>query len=125
MHCLPLKILGHGDPYNAGDDLAAFYQPVWRETKIGEYSFANRFWANGSPRLTAYEYQGVLRSACFIKGDRHDRITCLSGHSMHDGDPKGQITPENRTDKPCLTCHQQISSLIFPRDLANCSPGTR
>lgn len=101
------QILGRGDPYNAGDDLASFYRPVWRDTRIGEYSFANRFWPNGSPRLTAYEYQGILRSACFIKGDRQDRITCLSCHSMHDGEPKGQITAENRTDKPCLTCHQQ------------------
>src|SRR5262245_11013806 len=57
------QILNQGDPYNAGDDLATTYQPVWRETKVGDYSFENRFWQNGSPRLTAYEYQGILRSA--------------------------------------------------------------
>lgn len=104
------QVLSKGDPYNAGDDLAKFYQPVWRETKVGEYSFANRFWANGSPRLTAYEYQGILRSACFIKGDPQNRITCLTCHSMHEGDPKGQITPENRTNKPCLACHQEYET---------------
>lgn len=103
-------ILGHGDPYSAGGDLAVYYRPVWRETKVGEYSFANRFWANGSPRLTAYEYQGILRSACFIKGDQKNRMTCLTCHSMHDGDPKGQITAENRTNKPCLACHQQYEA---------------
>jgi predicted CXXCH cytochrome family protein len=101
------EIIDRGDPYNAGDDLAAFYRPVWRETKVGEYSFANRFWPNGSPRLTAYEYQGILRSACFNRGERHNRISCLSCHSMHEGDPKGQITEENRTNKPCLSCHQE------------------
>lgn len=104
------QILGQGDPYNAGDDLAKFYQPVWRDTKVGDYSFANRFWANGSPRLTAYEYQGVLRSACFTKGEPQNRITCLSCHSMHDGDPKGQIKPENRTNKPCVACHRQYET---------------
>jgi len=104
------EILSHGDPYNAGGDLAAYYRPVWRETRIGEYSFANRFWANGSPRLTAYEYQGILRSACFVKGDKQNRITCLSCHSMHDGDPKGQITADNRTNKPCLSCHGQYKT---------------
>jgi len=104
------QILGRGDPYNAGDDLFKFYRPVWRNTKVGDYSFASRFWANGSPRLTAYEYQGVLRSACFIKGDPRNRITCLTCHSMHDGDPKGQIKPENRTNKPCLECHQQYKT---------------
>jgi predicted CXXCH cytochrome family protein len=100
------EILSRGDPYDAGDALAAIYRPVTRETKVGNYSFANRFWANGSPRLTAYEYQGVLRSACFTKGDRADRINCLTCHSMHEGDPKGQIKAENRTDKPCLDCHK-------------------
>ena len=104
------QILGQGDPYNAGEDLGKFYQPVWRDTKVGDYSFANRFWANGSPRLTAYEYQGVLRSACFTKGERQNRITCLSCHSMHEGDPKGQITSENRTNKPCVACHQQYEA---------------
>ncbi len=103
------EILTKGDPFNAGDDLSRFYRPVTRETTVGEYSFANRFWANGSPRLTAYEYQGILRSACFTKGAHENRINCLSCHSMHEGDVKGQIKPENLTDKPCLNCHQQLS----------------
>lgn len=103
------EILTKGDPFNAGDDLAKFYRPVMRETKIGEFSFAARFWQNGSPRLTAYEYQGILRSACFAKGDHANRINCLSCHSMHEGDVKGQIKPENRTDKACLGCHQQFA----------------
>lgn len=103
------EILTKGDPFNAGDDLAKFYRPVTRETRIGEFAFASRFWQNGSPRLTAYEYQGVLRSACFQKADHANRINCLSCHSMHEGDIKGQIKPENRTDKACLGCHQQFS----------------
>jgi hypothetical protein len=101
------EIFKRGDPYNAGDDLSRFYNPVTRETRVGDYSFANRFWSNGSPRLTAYEYQGILRSQCFIKGSAEDRLNCLNCHSMHEGDPRGQITEENRTDKPCLTCHQE------------------
>lgn len=103
------EILTKGDPFNAGDDLAKFYRPVTRETKIGEFAFASRFWQNGSPRLTAYEYQGILRSACFQKADHQNRINCLSCHSMHEGDIKGQIKPENRTDKACLNCHQQFA----------------
>ncbi len=103
------EVLTKGDPFNAGDDLSHFYKPVTRDTKIGEFSFAARFWQNGSPRLTAYEYQGILRSACFTKGDHQNRINCLTCHSMHEGDIKGQIKPENLTDKPCLSCHQQYS----------------
>jgi hypothetical protein len=103
-------ILTTGDPYNAGDDLSKFYRPISQETKVGNVSFANRFWSNGSPRLTAYEYQGILRSKCFIKGEPGKQINCLTCHSMHDGDPAGQITAENRTDKPCLSCHPKFST---------------
>ncbi|HJQ22711.1 MAG TPA: cytochrome c3 family protein [Blastocatellia bacterium] len=112
------EILSKGDPFNAGDDLARFYKPVSRETIIerkdqqghdNSYSFASRFWADGSPRLTAYEYQGILRSKCFTGGEPASRITCLSCHTMHGGDPKGMITEENRTNKPCLACHQQFA----------------
>jgi hypothetical protein len=103
------EVLTRGDPFNAGEDLSRIYKPVTRETRIGDYSFANRFWQNGSPRLTAYEYQGLLRSACFTKGDHQNRINCLTCHSMHEGDVKGQIKPENLTDRPCLSCHQQYS----------------
>jgi predicted CXXCH cytochrome family protein len=102
------SILSQGDPFNAGDDLAQFYRPIDRDSHIGPVAFANRFWPNGSPRLTAYEYQGILRSKCFRNGETGKRINCLTCHTMHGGDPKGQITDENRTDQPCLACHQQF-----------------
>jgi predicted CXXCH cytochrome family protein len=105
-----VEILQRGEPFDPGEDLASFYKPVQRETLIGNYSFANRFWANGSPRLTAYEYQGILRSRCFTAGDPEKRINCLTCHSMHEGDIKGQIKQENRTDKPCLECHKTYES---------------
>ena len=101
------EILGRGDPFNAGEDMLKIYKPVQRGTTIGNYAFANRFWANGSPRLTAYEYQGILRSRCFTEGKQ---MTCLTCHIMHGSDPKGQITEENRTNKPCLECHQELKT---------------
>ncbi|HEV7683305.1 MAG TPA: cytochrome c3 family protein [Pyrinomonadaceae bacterium] len=102
-------ILTKGDPFNAGDDLTQYYRPIQRDSHVGETSFASRFWANGSPRLTAYEYQGILRSKCFSKGEPGKQINCLTCHTMHEGDPAGQITAENRTDKPCLGCHQKFA----------------
>lgn len=104
------ELLAKGDPFNAGDDLSMYFKPVWRDTKIGDYSFANRFWNNGSPRLTAYEYQGILRSKCFTAGEQGNKINCLSCHTMHGGDPKGQITEDKRTNKACLTCHQEFEA---------------
>jgi len=122
------SILTKGDPFNAGEDLAQYYRPIQRDLQVGQVSFANRFWANGSPRLTAYEYQGVLRSKCFVKGEPGKQINCLTCHTMHTGDPEGQITAANRTDKPCVTCHGQFannSALVAHTKHAADSTGSR
>ncbi len=104
------EIVGRGDPFNAGDDLRNAYEPISRESKVGNVSFAGRFWANGSPRLTAYEYQGILRSKCFQKGTPGHRLNCLNCHVMHAGDPKGQIMTENRGNHACLQCHSKYET---------------
>lgn len=104
------EVLSKGDPFDAGKDLKEFYKPVQRETKVGHFSFATRFWADGSPRLTAYEYQGMLRSKCSTSGKPGDRITCTSCHSMHDGDPRGQLTEGKKTNAACNQCHQPYAA---------------
>ena len=101
-------IMSKGDPFDSGENLAEFYTPIDHETKIGNISFANRFWADGSPRLTAYEYQGVLNSPCFLRGQPGNRINCNSCHTMHSGDVKGQITDEMRTNIACTQCHTEL-----------------
>lgn len=104
------EIFTKGDPFDAGEDLSLFYHPVGPDTKLGEVSFENRFWADGSPRLTAYEYQGILGSKCFTQGEPGNRINCLSCHSMHSGDIKGQITEEKRSNAACTSCHTDLAS---------------
>lgn len=104
------EIMGKGDPFDAGENLADYYKPIHSGTKIGNNNFANRFWPNGSPRLTAYEYQGIISSNCFIKGEKGKRINCLSCHTMHDGDIKGQITEEKRTNIACTQCHTELAA---------------
>ncbi len=100
------QVLGDGDPYNAGDDLSVYYRPIAAQTRIGQVDFGSRFWADGSPRLTAYEYQGVLHSPCYQKAG----MDCLHCHSMHDGSPEGQMRAENRGDRPCLSCHVRYAN---------------
>lgn len=72
--------------------------------------FSNRFWSDGSPRLTAYEYQGQTASKCA----QDPKLTCIRCHSMHSGDPESMLpskTPE-AGDQPCLRCHQELKSKI-------------
>lgn len=95
------EIMLHGDPFTPGENLAAYYQPLQHGMTLGDYDFSPRFWSDGSPRLTAYEYQGLLRSRCYTDG----AMTCLSCHAMHAGDPRGQLRPDLPGDEMCLQCH--------------------
>jgi len=104
------EIMTTGDPYDAGEDLHAFFAPIQKETKVGAMGFDTRFWGDGSPRLSAFEYQGLLRSKCHSSGQPGNRITCISCHSMHGGDPKGMIKERNRSNAACTTCHPKLSS---------------
>ena len=65
--------LTHGDPFVAGDDLARYSAPLGRDTPLRGQAgaFAARFWDDGTPRLTAYEYQGLLQSALRAEGRPH------------------------------------------------------
>ena len=97
------------DPYDPGKNLRDFYKPVQREDTVGPVSFASRFWKDGSPRLTAYEYQGLTRSKCFQAGAPGQRLTCISCHEMHGGDPRGQLTEKMKTNAACNQCHEQFA----------------
>jgi hypothetical protein len=103
--------LAHGDPFVPGDDLALTTSPLWRDTPLAgdREAFAPRFWADGTPRLTAYEYQGLLESRCAQQG----ALTCTTCHGMHDGDPRGQLRAGLRgadADRMCTTqCHAALA----------------
>jgi predicted CXXCH cytochrome family protein len=109
------EIMTKGDPFDAGEDLSLIYKPIHADTKLGNLSFETRFWADGSPRLTAYEYQGMTASPCFLKtkSSGHnklsgEKISCSSCHTMHEGDVKGMINEEKRTNQACTQCHTQF-----------------
>jgi predicted CXXCH cytochrome family protein len=102
--------LAHGDPFVPGDALALYTAPLWRDTPLGgdPTVFAARFWADGTPRLTAYEYQGLLQSRCAQRG----ALTCTTCHGMHEGDPRGQIRAGYRgaaADAMCTRCHTALA----------------
>jgi predicted CXXCH cytochrome family protein len=94
-----------GDPYTAGDDLGRFTRPIAAHTELPGVDLSQRFWKDGTPRLTAYEYQGLLLS----KGHESSDLTCISCHDMHGGDPRGMIQPEMRGNRGCLQCHEAIA----------------
>jgi predicted CXXCH cytochrome family protein len=104
-------LLEHGDPFVPGDDLAIESAPLWRDTPLhgDRQAFAARFWDDGTPRLTAYEYQGLLQSPCTMRGP----MTCTSCHGMHDSDPRGQIRARfggKMSNTMCTGCHTALAA---------------
>ena len=102
------RFLDHGDPFVPGDDLALWSAPLWQDTPLGadRAPFAARFWTDGTARLTAYEYQGLLQSRCAQRGT----LTCISCHGMHDGAPRGQLRPSALGDGACTGCHRELAA---------------
>ena len=100
-----------GPTFRPGDPLGDHVNPVWQHSTIqGKPSdiFASRFWPDGTPRLTAYEYQGLLQSACYQQGE----LTCISCHAMHGGDPKGMLEEKQRDNQACAQCHAELVNAV-------------
>ncbi len=100
--------MNSGPTYRSGDDLIEHVNPVSRDTHVPAGSspdlFRLRFWSDATPRLTAYEYQGITQSACYLKGE----LTCISCHTMHDGDIHGMLPAKHRTNQVCNDCHADL-----------------
>ncbi len=97
-----------GPTYRSGERLLEHVKPIAIDTPVFAGAdpdmFRLRFWGDGTPRLTAYEFQGVTSSACYLKG----ALTCGSCHTMHSGDVHGQVEPAMRTNQACVQCHEKI-----------------
>ena len=102
------QFLDSGPTFRPGQTLEGHVAPITRATPSADPAnpalFRERFWRDGTARLTAYEYLGITQSPC-VKGGV---MTCSSCHSMHSGDVAGNITPELRGDRACTQCHAEI-----------------
>jgi predicted CXXCH cytochrome family protein len=104
------QLLDTGPTFRPGDRLEEHVSPVTRDTPsispTDEDLFRQRFWSDGTARLTAYEYLGITQSPCLAGGE----MTCGSCHSMHSGEVAGNLEPEMRGDAACTQCHVDIGA---------------
>ncbi|MDO9451634.1 MAG: ammonia-forming cytochrome c nitrite reductase subunit c552 [Stagnimonas sp.] len=115
--------LRSGPSYRAGDVLAEHVSLVQPDTPVpaGDPDlFRLRFWKDGTPRLSAYEMQGLLQSDCYTRGG----ATCIGCHEAHGGTPTGMITEDNRTGASCIGCHKDAAALPAHAAHAKASPTT-
>jgi hypothetical protein len=75
----------------------------------------DHFWSDGMVRVSGREYNGLLETPCYQRGE----LSCLSCHVMHktDDDPRplvewanDQLNHTMEGNGACLQCHQQYES---------------
>jgi hypothetical protein len=96
-----------GPTFRPGGLLAGHVTPIDRDTPVPQGdpdTFRQRFWGDGTARLTAYEYLGLTQSPCVRGG----HFACTSCHTMHAGDVAGQLAPDRLGDRACTQCHGEI-----------------
>ena len=115
---------GFTQNYKAGSDLSSSRQvlrsPNSEEVNDQEHESSPKlsvatedlFWQNGSIMVGGREYNGLLESPCYQRGSGTRKMSCVSCHSMHSGEPTDQISPqfmEKNSNKMCTQCHSTTS----------------
>ena len=115
-----------GPAYRPGDDLAATRLLVSLDMPRDNPRMAgflasmplymdNRFWSDGSVRVTGREYTSMQRSPCVQRGT----MSCFSCHAMHAPDggaarlaawADDQLADGMRGDGACLSCHDGFAA---------------
>jgi predicted CXXCH cytochrome family protein len=107
----------HRDPFIPGQDLTVYNYRFHSEAEQLELSLGRpqaktrpkpeptdgRFWGDGTPLTTALEFNGMALSACYQEG--RGKMSCLSCHTAHGGDPNHMLKPGMRTNEACYQCH--------------------
>ena len=103
-----------GPLYRAGEDLnkTRYYiqHPTegspperWEDLKRNPQFFRERWWEDGTILAGGREYTAMAVSGCYTRG----KISCMSCHSMHQGNPVGQLMPGRKDQALCTQCHDQ------------------
>ncbi|MCD8533915.1 MAG: hypothetical protein LR011_03630 [Verrucomicrobia bacterium] len=68
----------------------------------------DRYWSDGEVRVTGREYNGMIDSPCYIRGE----MSCLSCHSMHHYENvDDQIKRGLTLQQSCIQCHREYESM--------------
>ncbi len=109
----------HRDPYTPGQELTRFNHLFHSEAEQAVLAGVRksdgkplrpeptdgRFWGDGTPLTTALEYNGMALSACYQNG--RGKMSCMSCHTAHGGDPNMMLKPQMQTNQVCYQCHAE------------------
>lgn len=83
-------------------------QAVWDHFRGTPGGISAEFWDDGAVRVVGREYNGLVESGCFQRGD----LSCLSCHSMHNSDPNDQLVGSLAGNRACLQCHGEYQEKL-------------
>jgi hypothetical protein len=61
------------------------------------------FWTSGAVRVVGREYDGMVRSDCYLQAE----MSCITCHSVHGGTPEGQMPHGTSDAQMCGSCHEE------------------
>ena len=109
-----------GFRYRPGDDLEDerfpvipenLNRPIMSQILADPFYLEDRFWSDGTVRVSGREYNGLIESPCFRGGE----FSCLSCHEMHPDRPDDawaddQLAPGAESNTACTACHDAYES---------------
>lgn len=109
--------LANGEPFRPGQELNPgihILQPTRapEDPKLANLMrrqpdlVANRFWPDGKTRVSGRDYNGLIDSPCYQRGE----LSCLSCHSMHESSPTNLLRAGMEGNLACIQCHQQFKN---------------
>ena len=126
-----MQSASEGPLYRAGEDLnkTRYYIQYPTENSPKEQRddlvrnpqfFKERWWEDGTILAGGREYTALAVSGCYTRG----KISCLSCHSMHQGDPVNQLKPSLSETALCTQCHTQEKYTTAVRQHTFHEPGS-
>jgi hypothetical protein len=122
---------GYSRSFRSGDALEPSRLLVTPATMAGQHGgpvidapVTAIFWPDGSVRVGGREYNGLVASPCYERGAGERKMTCLSCHAMHAGDPAGQLAPERSGNRACTSCHASHAEGAQARGHSRHAPGS-
>jgi predicted CXXCH cytochrome family protein len=73
-------------------------------------SLSSLFYPDGTIRVGGREWNGLMRSACYLEGRGDRQLACTSCHRLHGGSRDDQLSPDGDGDGTCLGCHAGVDA---------------
>jgi hypothetical protein len=89
--------------FELGQSYDELYDPI---VVVQGAGMSPEFFADGKPRTSSFEYQGMLQAACYRKGN----ATCLTCHAAPHDPAQGHAELRDKDpDASCRTCHADVA----------------